>query len=162
MTEMSVYQLARKRLLDMPMNFAPPLKKRKVGEKQVVEVKKVEAETPEDHVPFSAKFSQRKEPTEEELAAMTPQKRFYYRHRNDPGFMEKLRESTSRSIEKAMKDPERKKARTESLRKSNRKRMNLIKDDPKMYREYKDHMNFLRKQSRQKKKKEEDEWMDKK
>lgn len=156
MTEMSVYQLARKRLLEMPMNFAPPPKKEKCVKKAVPVVAPVAVTVPTDVDTFSARIHpKRRVPTEEELAAMSPAMRHYYRHMDDPGFMEKKKAIAKSCLQKAMKDPQKREARRAVVRKSSAKRRERIKADPKLHAAFLEHTKNLKRQSRKRKREQE-------
>lgn len=152
MTEMSVYQLARKRLLEIPMNFAPPPKKEKCVKKAV----HVSEAAPVAVDNFTARIHpKRRVPTEEGLAAMSPSMRHYYRHRDDPGFMEKKKAIAKSCLQKAMKDPQKLEARRAVVRKSSAKRRERIKADPKLHAAFLEHTKNLKRQSRKRKREQE-------
>ena len=60
-----------------------------------------------DQKPAYVRTWDRKDPpkTEEELAAMTPAQRYYWRHKSDPGFMEKHREACNKCQRLKRTDP---------------------------------------------------------
>ena len=65
-----------------------------------------------------------------DLTKLSPQMRYYYRHRHDPGFAEKHRACAAKSVKKIMKDPIKRKRRIASIKRSNDRRNKRCKEDP--------------------------------
>ena len=97
----SIYALARLRTQESISRVAA---KKKASEPQPEPVKP--AIEPDQKPAYVRTWGRQTPPkTEEELAAMTPAQRYYWKHKNDPGFMEKHREAVNKCLQSKRQDP---------------------------------------------------------
>ena len=137
----SIYALARLRTQESISRVAA---KKKASEPQPEPVKP--AIEPDQKPAYVRTWGRQTPPkTEEKLAAMTPAQRYYWKHKNDPGFMEKHRDAVNKCLQSKRQDPN----WCDKRKKEHKEFRNRKKNDP----EWKAKKNAYLREWRHKKKK---------